>query len=105
MIPEKALAVTRRMDRLAAREFGDAYTLKTTFWNDGDFRVVVYSSKDATETPFEGVVKVFVELWYQDSRMQDGDVMKVVTAQNQNVPRDETRQMQVEDAEIIELPD
>lgn len=100
MITDKSIEYTLRVDRLASEEFGEAYTLKTTYWNDGDFRIVVYSTK-AVDLPG----KQFVELWYQDSKMPNGELIKVKTEQEEeDLPRNEARQTQVGETEPMEIP-
>ena len=101
-ITPRALAYARRMDALAEQEFGDAYTLKTTFWNDGDFRIVAYNLKD-TEMP----ENTFIELWYQDQQFDHDDAaLKLQTASSEaNKPRDDTRQYQIGPSEWVELPE
>lgn len=103
MIQEKAIDVTHRMDVLAEQEFGESYTLKTTFWNDGDFRVVAYNSKQPA--PTDNAAKMYVEMWYQDSKMNDGEVWMVKTAQGEDAPRSEAEQYQVGPTEAVELPE
>lgn len=104
MIPDKALSVSRRMDKLATERFGEEYTLKTTFWNDGDFRIVVYSSKDADALDVEEAERAYVELWYQDSKVRDGKAVEVQTIQDEAGPRAETVQSKIRPETPVTLP-
>lgn len=102
MITDKAVKVSKRIDAYCYKTFGDAYTLKTTFWEDGDFRVFAYSSKQVPEDkPWK---KLYVELRYQDSKLEEGKAVRHVTAQHDDVPRSNTQQFPVEDLQEIELP-
>lgn len=105
MISDKAVHVTRMMNSLAQEEFGDAYTLKSTFWNDGDFRVVAYSAKniDKSEVP-KHYKKLFIDLRYQDSKLNDGEVIKVVCAQGSSGSRIGDALVDVGDREVLDLP-
>lgn len=102
MITDRARSYARRMDALAADLYGEAYTLKVTHWNDGDFRIVAYNVKD-TDHPEH----VFDELWYQDQQHEPDDAaMRIKTMSREaDVPRDNTEQFQRGQGEWVDLPD
>lgn len=100
-VTERALLFTRKVDALAEQKFGNSYTLKTTFWNDDDFRVIAYNSKT---TEYED--RAYIELWYQDSEVDNDDAaLKIHTRQTGKAPRTESKQIQVGSSEWDELPE
>lgn len=96
----KATDYTTRLDTLAATEFGtDDYTLTTTRWTNGDFRIVAYTT---IETERAG--QQYDELWYQDSEVSDGEVWRLQTEQLAQGPRTETQQVQLGETTAVALP-
>lgn len=105
MISEKAIEYAQRIDALAEKEFGEAYTLTATYWNDGDFRLVAYCAKNVPAEALPGdTPKVFAEFAYQDSRMPDDLVVRGSTAQDSDGPRSEAEQYSVGEPDLVELP-
>lgn len=99
---EKALRVTRQMEALAD-ELWDVYTLKTTFWQDDDFRVLAYRNLKVPSG--SDYTKLYAELGYQDSKMPDGRCVHQLMGQYCDSPHNESRQYPAADAEMVELPD
>lgn len=102
-ITDRAVEYAEKMDALAEDEFGEAYTLKVTFWGDDDFRIVAYSVKD-TEMPEHE----FEELWYQDQEDEfDGRAaLKIRTfSAEADTPRTDTRQIQKGQGEWVPFPE
>lgn len=106
MISEKAIEYAGRLDTLAEQEFGEAYTIKATYWNDGDFRLVAYCAKaiDAADLPGEAQ-RVYVELAYQDHHTPDDHAVRQMSAQDSDGYRSEPELYTVGESELVELPE
>jgi len=104
MITDKGMQMARRLDAYCYKKHWGSYTLKVTHWEDEDFRLFAYVSKAVPDDqPWESV---YIEYIYQDSQMDDGVVLKRITAQEDDAPHNESKQQLFpgKEPEELELP-
>jgi len=83
--------------------WGDEFTLKVTLWEDGDYRLVAYHHKPERHEG-EVVRRDFEELWHQSGKTPPDKAVLAETWHEGNAHRDEERQLDNGEAELVNLP-